>query len=253
MAEKRKRGLNFSLEDKDKLIKLLLQHKDTILNKKTDGSTNEAKNSAWLSITNSFNSTSNTHRNKESLMKMWEKLKSDSKKYYAKIKNNTTQTGGGPLVLKIDPVLEQVCAILGRGCTGVLEVPDCDAETGQDTEKVHFKIICTQNEFLQPAEEANMQTIAEVSTLEKTPINKTPLWSRRRPQISSTNERNEATSSVSNCIQNVYKKRESVEDLKEILLREELQFKRKLYELQLEAAAREVEIKTAILEKIKGK
>ncbi|KAL4721135.1 hypothetical protein ACJJTC_009415 [Scirpophaga incertulas] len=123
MSEKRKRGQHFSIEDKDKLIKLLLQYNDTILNKKRDGSTNEAKNSAWISITNSFNSTSNTHRNKESLMKIWEKLKSDSKKYYAQITNNTTQTGGGPLVLKIDPALEQVCAILGRRCTGILGVP----------------------------------------------------------------------------------------------------------------------------------
>ncbi|KAL4721445.1 hypothetical protein ACJJTC_007162 [Scirpophaga incertulas] len=206
----------------------------------------------------------NPRKNKESLMKMWEKLKRDSKKNYAQIKNNTTQTWGGPLVLKIDPVLEQVCAILGRRCTGVLGVSDCDAETGQDTEKVHFKVICTQNKLLQPAEEVNMQTIAETNTLEaqevqiyewvidenlaeepkvdnelqKTPINKTPLWSRRRPQISSTNDRNEATSSVSNSIQNVYKKREPVEDLKEILLRAELQFKRNFYELQLEAAAR---------------
>ncbi|KAL4709397.1 hypothetical protein ACJJTC_001193 [Scirpophaga incertulas] len=186
------------------------------------------------------------YTNKESLMKMWEKLKSDSKKNYVQLKNNTTQTWGGPLVLKIDPVLEQVCAILGRRCTGVLGVSDCDAETGQDTEKVHFKVICTQNKHkkaqVQIYEWVIDENLAEEpkvdNKLQKTPINKTPLWSRRRPQISSTNERNEATSSVSNSIQNVYKKREPVEDLKEILLRAELQFQRNLYELQLEAAAR---------------
>lgn len=62
MAEKRKRGQNFSLEEKDKLVKILLAHKDTILNKKTDGTTNEAKNMAWLSVTNTFNSTGTIYR-----------------------------------------------------------------------------------------------------------------------------------------------------------------------------------------------
>lgn len=85
------------------------------------------------------------------------------------------------------------------------------------------------------------------------PINKTPLWSRRRPQISSNNERTEATSAVSCSIQNVYKRKETVEDLKEQILREELEFKRKLYDLQLQAATKEVEIKTAILDQIRGK
>ncbi|XP_041977483.1 uncharacterized protein LOC121731875 [Aricia agestis] len=210
-----------------------------------------------------------------------------SKKYYAQIKNSTSQTGGGPLILKIDPVLEQVCAILGRGCTGVLGVPDCDAESGQ--EQTLPKIICTQNEHFEPAVEVpKVQTIVEPKLLETREetfcksqpniiegiinidenltvepkgdgaqekqilINRTPLWSRRRPQIQNNNERSEATATVSYSIQNVYKKRETVEDLKEQLLREELEFKKKLYQLQIEAATREVEIKTAILEQIRG-
>lgn len=57
MAEKRKRSQNFTDDEKQKLIKLLMQHKDIILSKKTDGSTNEAKLSAWMQITASFNAT----------------------------------------------------------------------------------------------------------------------------------------------------------------------------------------------------
>ncbi|KAL0879457.1 hypothetical protein ABMA27_003208 [Loxostege sticticalis] len=128
MAEKRKRGQNFSLEEKDKLVKILLAHKDTILNKKTDRTTNEAKNMAWLSVTNTFNSTGTIYRNKESLMKVWEKFKSESQLYHNNSKQNCIKTGGGPSVIKIDPVLEQVCAILGRGCTGILGVSDCDGD-----------------------------------------------------------------------------------------------------------------------------
>ncbi|XP_045503860.1 uncharacterized protein LOC123700650 [Colias croceus] len=273
MAEKRKRGQNFSIEDKDKLIKLLLQHKNTILNKRTDGSTNEAKNCAWISITESFNSTSNIHRTKESLMKIWEKLKSDSKKYYAQSRRDTSRTGGGPSTVKIDPVLEQVSTIMGRGCTGILGIPDCDAETGGESEEI-VKVICIEDEFwetdghsAQSLEEPNLksQTHENFKTAEEPKpdnvqelqkeallINKTPLWSRRRPQISNNTERSEATAVVSQSIQGVYKRKETVEELKEQLLREEIDFKRKLYNFQLQAAAKEVEIKTAVLEQIKG-
>lgn len=62
MAEKRKRGQNFSVQEKDNLVKILLAHKDTILNKKTDGTTNEAKNMAWISVTNTFNSSATVYR-----------------------------------------------------------------------------------------------------------------------------------------------------------------------------------------------
>lgn len=62
MAEKRKRGQNFTAEDKEKLVKLLLDHRDTILNKKTDGSTNEAKSNSWIALTNAFNASGSTFR-----------------------------------------------------------------------------------------------------------------------------------------------------------------------------------------------
>ncbi|XP_063897532.1 uncharacterized protein LOC110382059 isoform X1 [Helicoverpa armigera] len=260
MTEKRKRGQNFSLQEKYKLIKLLLRHKETILNKKTDGATNEAKNCSWIAITNSFNSTSKIHRNKESLMKMWEKLKSESKKYVL-MQNNATRNGDVLSTLKIDPILEKVCAFLGRGCTEKLEVPDSDAETELETEKAQIEEISDSAE-LQIYERINMENnlVKEskadgIQELRDFCTNKTSLWSRKRPHISNNNERTEATSLDSHknaCLQNVNKKRETVEDLKGQILREELEFKRKLYDLQLQAAAKELEIKTAILDQIKG-
>jgi len=62
MSEKRKRGQNFSAEEKDRLVKLLMSQKDTILNKKTDGSSNEVKNKAWLDVTNAFNASATIYR-----------------------------------------------------------------------------------------------------------------------------------------------------------------------------------------------
>lgn len=59
-------------------------------------------------------------------MKIWEKLKSESKLYYSSSRKDTTRTGGGPSVIKIDPLLEQICGTLGRACTGIIGVPDSD-------------------------------------------------------------------------------------------------------------------------------
>lgn len=66
-------------------------------------------------------------------MKVWDKMKTESKLYYSSTRRDTTQTGGGPSEVKTDPILEQVCNILGRGCTGIVNVTDSDwveIETG---------------------------------------------------------------------------------------------------------------------------
>lgn len=78
------------------------------------------------------------------------------------------------------------------------------------------------------------------------------MWSRRRPQLSKPNERSEAVTGLCDSFKNVNKKKESLENLKHQLLEQELEFKKKLYNLQLQAAAKEVEIKNEILAQIKG-
>lgn len=74
-------------------------------------------------------------------------MKSESKIYYNAVKQSSVQTGGGPNIIKIEPVLEQVCTILGRACTGITGVADCDAdETGMGSTMAFPKIICIGNE-----------------------------------------------------------------------------------------------------------
>ncbi|KAF5294373.1 hypothetical protein FQR65_LT19987 [Abscondita terminalis] len=60
--ETKKRCPNFTSDEKVKLLQLIESQKDTILNKKTDGTTNKAKEDAWLQITNNFNAISSTIR-----------------------------------------------------------------------------------------------------------------------------------------------------------------------------------------------
>ncbi|CAB3261074.1 unnamed protein product [Arctia plantaginis] len=266
MAEKRKRSQNFTSEEKDKLVKLLMDHKNTILNKKTDGCTNEAKILAWNQLTASFNATGTVYRTKESLIKVWEKMKSESKVYYNSSRRSAVQTGGGPSLVKTDPILEQVCSILGRGCSGIdgindSDAPTCLAETTISVEESVPKIFVFDDL-------TNSGTIKLVTEVPETPedevpkenfITRTPVWSRRRPVSSHTNERSDAMNTISSSYKNVNKKKEDVENLKLMILKEELEAKQKLNQLQLQAAEKdiiikdlEIEIKQAVLDQVRG-
>lgn len=76
-------------------------------------------------------------------MKVWEKLKSESKLYYSSTRRSATQTGGGPSHVKTDPILEQVCNIMGRGCSGITGVSDSDADFAESMIQIEVpKIIC---------------------------------------------------------------------------------------------------------------
>lgn len=61
-------------------------------------------------------------------MKFWEKLKTEGKIYFTASRKSATGTGGGPSTIKVDPIMEQVCSIMGRGCSGIENVADCDSE-----------------------------------------------------------------------------------------------------------------------------
>lgn len=81
----------------------------------------------------------------------------------------------------------------------------------------------------------------------------TPVWSRKRPlHLKATNERSEAIARVCSGFNDINTKKKDVEELKRQLLEEEIVFKRQLYHLQLQAATKEVEIKTEILCQVKG-
>lgn len=70
------------------------------------------------------------------------------------------------------------------------------------------------------------------------------MWSRRRPQQNQKNERSEAVSNICASFVEVNKKKEE-------LITEEIEFRRKLYMLQLEVAKKELEIKTEVLAQVK--
>lgn len=76
------RSLNYSPQEKELLLNLILEYKEVIENKKTNGASSEEKNKAWEDVTKKFNaqSISLTHRSEESLRKLYK----NQKKYYVK-------------------------------------------------------------------------------------------------------------------------------------------------------------------------
>lgn len=256
MAEKRKRGHNFTREEKKRLIKLVREHKESILNKKTDGKTNEAKANAWVNVTDAFNSEGTLYRSKESLIKVWEKLKSEGKSYYAALRTEETEPCGRPDPRRIDLVLEQVCSVLWRSCTGVTSGPENDWEEVQkqpvqeDTSEsyTHFMLGNSDDQSRSSGSVVDRREAREVKEASDNSDKKTPQWCRRRLLLKKKNTR----ASLSSSFRNVNKKRDDIKDLRQQLLIDEIEFKRKLYELQLQAAQKEVDIKTEILLRIKG-
>ncbi|KAK4887490.1 hypothetical protein RN001_003761 [Aquatica leii] len=132
--ENKKRCPNFTSDEKIKLLKLIESQRDIILNKKTDGVTNKAKEEAWLRITANFNATSNTIRPTDSFKKMWNTFKSTAKTYRSKQRISITQTGGGPEDIKTDPVLEEVLRFMGRCGVGLSCGNDSDIVIGGPNE-----------------------------------------------------------------------------------------------------------------------
>uniref|UniRef100_A0A2A4JRW7 Regulatory protein zeste n=1 Tax=Heliothis virescens TaxID=7102 RepID=A0A2A4JRW7_HELVI len=230
MAEKRKRSQNFTVDEKDKLVKLMFRYKSIILNKKTDGTTNQAKNKAWVNLCTQFNATGNTYRSKDALLRVWEKLKSEAKMYNSRNRRCTTGPGGGPSSVKIDPILEQACDLLGRGCSDNSEVFDSDSVITQP-------IINENKSELHNEELQNLILDTELGI---------PIHEVKEGEDDTTIKAPICTESQAINIKNNY-----IEELKIKILEEELEFKRSLYNIQLEAARKELEIKTEILNQIK--
>ncbi|XP_011566387.3 chromatin assembly factor 1 subunit rlf2 [Plutella xylostella] len=109
--ERRTRGPNFSLSDKKKLLNLIAKYKDVVEDKNTDGETNVKKNKVWSKLTDEFNSKSSCSvRNTRQLKKLWEKMKT-----------NTRKGRGGT-----NPFQGQVEIILGTTLSGIKDPLDSD-------------------------------------------------------------------------------------------------------------------------------
>ncbi|XP_072383792.1 uncharacterized protein [Diabrotica undecimpunctata] len=195
--EDKKRAVNFTYDEKFKLVEFIKQH-PVLLNKKTDGATNKAKDYAWEVLTTKFNSSGSIKRSVSSLKKMWNRMKSECKVYKAKLKINIAKTGGGTSDIKEDPLLDLIANLIGRAAVGIANVNDCDAipdvndsvivqTVVSDMEDIEIEemVVSDIDAIIEEESEATI-TPGPSNILNQTP--QTPFHSRRRPNVIKCNK-----------------------------------------------------------------
>ncbi|CAH2096927.1 unnamed protein product [Euphydryas editha] len=92
----RKRVANFTADEKA-LLAQLVKNRPIIESKLTDGKSVVKKKSAWLSLTEEFNSNAHVHkRDTITLKRAWDNLKAMARKTRATERGHLIKTGGGP-------------------------------------------------------------------------------------------------------------------------------------------------------------
>lgn len=105
------RRKNFSKEEKENIVSLILKYKNIIENKKTDSITIGEKEKCWKAITEEYNSSSSYQRATVQLKAFYKNSKSDLKKKIAANRASIFRTGGGvqeSVLDENDPLLSVV-------------------------------------------------------------------------------------------------------------------------------------------------
>lgn len=125
---KKRRSANFTPNETVLLMSLIVDFKHIIENKKTDSICIQEKNRAWRKITVAFNSAcpESRHRTMESLKKLYDNKKRETRKQKAEEKKDILLTGGGTPQVKVkDPAQDLILSIVdpltvvgGKSCYG---------------------------------------------------------------------------------------------------------------------------------------
>ncbi|KAH9643238.1 hypothetical protein HF086_012900 [Spodoptera exigua] len=107
---KRERSINFSPEEVELLISLVVQNKTIVENKKSDAVTWNEKEQCWKTIEEIFNSTSGTHfRSAKTLKAKYEGIKRITRQKSALICAESYRTvGGSSTAVPLTPIEEKV-------------------------------------------------------------------------------------------------------------------------------------------------
>ncbi|KAL1516465.1 hypothetical protein ABEB36_000374 [Hypothenemus hampei] len=176
----------FIAEEKNFLMFLIEQYKNVIENKKTDANSNRAKAEAWHKICVSFNSRF-SKRTEKQLRKLWDNMKSKTRKLDTEYKINMLKTGGGPPPQEHEDVIaERVRSIVPTINFEVDNVFDSNSnivpqpETCNQTIKAINELPESQNNLVM--EDTNIQenkeNIRKPRKIRKVAVRKTKLPSR---------------------------------------------------------------------------
>ncbi|XP_046345485.2 uncharacterized protein LOC124126110 isoform X2 [Haliotis rufescens] len=113
----KKRRPNFTKEESLLLAELVASNKVVLEGKFGPGITSLKRQEAWQvreMITDTLNASLMHRRTKEEVEKKWKNLKSQSKKAFSNLRQQTIATGGGPPPIPVSPVTDAVVEAIGR-------------------------------------------------------------------------------------------------------------------------------------------
>ncbi|XP_018568586.1 uncharacterized protein LOC108908892 [Anoplophora glabripennis] len=113
---KKTRSANYTHQEKNLLLNIMLEYKTVIESKKSDAVTWRDKEEAWKKITDIFNTQSRTgiFRHTASLKKAYENIKKCTRKEVADEKASLIRTGGGRCEVNTNPNLDLALEIINQ-------------------------------------------------------------------------------------------------------------------------------------------
>ncbi|XP_066583223.1 uncharacterized protein [Prorops nasuta] len=121
---KKKEYLTF--DKKLTIIELIKEFSAVIENKKTDAVSTSMKNKSWDEISTKFYRMHGQHINSESLRTFWVNTKTNTRKHYAKLKQELYKTGGGRNEVKPNILYEKAYEIIQKSVDGLYNPFDSD-------------------------------------------------------------------------------------------------------------------------------
>ena len=115
MAEKSKpRAKNFSSEEINSLVDLILEKKSQLFGSLSASFTFEEKNTVWDEVASGLSTLHDTSRNRDDVLKKWSNLLSKRNPLIADKIASMKKTGGGPPGSELTPLEEKIQSIKGK-------------------------------------------------------------------------------------------------------------------------------------------
>ena len=104
----RKRKLNFSISEVNKITELVEENIDVIQSKFTNSVTNKRKKEIWAKIADQVTAIGVANRSVQDVKDKWKNLQSTAKKEFVLQRRSFGQTGGGPPCKKSKEATEKI-------------------------------------------------------------------------------------------------------------------------------------------------
>ncbi|XP_066600626.1 uncharacterized protein [Prorops nasuta] len=162
-----KRHENFLYKEKLELAYIFKDYAMIVENKITDAVEQIEKNKAWELIGLKFNKNMHRNVNAESLKKLWQNIKLQTRKHYAKMKQELYKTGGGINKIATDLLYDKTYELIHISVDGPNNPYDNDSKSAQNTGLDITEEIILDEENEDPNSDPVFQYLTEKGEIDK--------------------------------------------------------------------------------------